>query len=147
MGKGVEKVLSHDSQSGVLRVAFSPDGATLATGHSDFTCVLWDVKTGKKRATLTGHTGEVISLDFSPDGAILATGGAESEIRLWDVASGKTPATSAVIVALSAQSVLPRDGRTSFRLQRSRTAEALGLARRQVPGIVRLGRGRRPSVR
>ena len=93
VGKGVEKVLSHDPQSAVLCVAFSPDGTTLATGHGNFTCVLWDVTTGKERATLTGHTDEVMSLDFSPDGAILATGGADSTIRLWDVASGKIKAT------------------------------------------------------
>ena len=93
VGKGVEKVLSHDPKSAVLCVAFSPDGTTLATGHSNFTCVLWDVTTGKERATLTGHTGQVMSLDFSPDGAILATGDAESNIRLWDVASGRIKAT------------------------------------------------------
>jgi len=40
----------------VVSVAFSLDGKTLATGSWDRTVKLWDVATGKERATLKGLT-------------------------------------------------------------------------------------------
>ncbi|MDE0324129.1 MAG: hypothetical protein OXN27_09430, partial [Candidatus Poribacteria bacterium] len=57
----------------VTDLAFSPDGATLASGSGDRTIRLWDVATGTLRQILIGHTDRVTDLAFSPDGAILAS--------------------------------------------------------------------------
>ncbi|MFC7884714.1 trypsin-like peptidase domain-containing protein [Streptomyces sp. NPDC057376] len=82
-------------------LAFSPDGTTLAvtvfgarTSKSDQSEVqLWDVREGRRTATLEGHTGQVTSLAFSPDGETLATGASDATARLWDVRRHRPLAT------------------------------------------------------
>src|SRR5262249_24314645 len=65
------------------------DGKTAASGSSDSTVRLWNVKTGQELRTLRGHTLRVTALAFTPDGKILASAGGEQAIKLWNVASGK----------------------------------------------------------
>lgn len=70
----------------VPAMAFSPDGATLATGDMDGAIVLTDIATGAHRV-LTRLTGALASLDFSPDGKRLASSAGRS-VRVWDTESG-----------------------------------------------------------
>ncbi|MBI1953628.1 MAG: GNAT family N-acetyltransferase [Candidatus Omnitrophica bacterium] len=74
--------LDHSARS----VALSPDGRTIATGRIEGEIHLWEVGTGKKKAILEGHTGEVSALAFSPDGKRLASGSRDATVRLWDLA-------------------------------------------------------------
>jgi WD40 repeat protein len=69
-------------------VAFSPDGATLASAAGQ-TIKLWDVATGRERRRLKGHGHDVYTLSFTPDGTALLSGGGDRSVRLWDVASGR----------------------------------------------------------
>ncbi|KAL6806188.1 WD40 repeat-like protein [Trichoderma sp. SZMC 28012] len=73
---------------GVISVAFSPDGKTLASASGDKTIRLWDAATGSHQQTLNGHDERVIFITFSPDGRTLASTSADTTIRLWDVATG-----------------------------------------------------------
>ncbi|KAF8295388.1 WD40 repeat-like protein [Clavulina sp. PMI_390] len=72
---------------GVRSVAFSPDGAVLASGSDDRTIrLLWDLNTHSvKGQPLIGHTNSVTSVALSPDRAVLASGSDDRTIRLWDV--------------------------------------------------------------
>ncbi|HZE98118.1 MAG TPA: c-type cytochrome domain-containing protein [Planctomycetota bacterium] len=72
--------------AGVL--AASPDGKLLATAGPDNGIVLWDLATGIKTQTLSGHTGPVLSLAFSTEGGQLLSGSADKNLRLWTLAGG-----------------------------------------------------------
>ena len=77
----------------VYTLAFSPDGKTLATAGNDSFIKLWDVATGKDKATLKGHPKAVRFLAFNPDGTLLAWVSADSTTVLWDIATCKRKST------------------------------------------------------
>jgi WD40 repeat protein len=51
---------------------------------------VWDVQTGKRLLTLSGHTASIQVAVFSRDGTHLATGGYEGAVKVWDVSAGPT---------------------------------------------------------
>ena len=74
---------------GAETVAFSPDGALLASSQDPIE--LWDVKTKQPVATFRGHTHLVRSMAFSPDGATLASVDFDGNVLLWDMSEYVTP--------------------------------------------------------
>jgi hypothetical protein len=70
-------------------VAWSADGARLATAASDGTARVWDARTGREALALRGHGGPVYSVAWSPDGARLATGSGVGTVRIWDARTGQ----------------------------------------------------------
>ncbi|MGI5330648.1 WD40 repeat domain-containing serine/threonine protein kinase [Actinomadura nitritigenes] len=79
--------LGGDQPNGITAVAFSPDGATLASGVTKEPILgIWDLRTRRLITKLFGHTGmDVGSVAFSPNGRTLASGGDDHTIRLWKV--------------------------------------------------------------
>jgi WD40 repeat protein len=73
----------------VYGVAFSPDGARIATGSWDGTAKVWDAASGRLIRTLKGHPTEISSLIYSPDGRQIATGSADYTVKVWDAAGGR----------------------------------------------------------
>lgn len=98
------KALATLEHRGVTRIAFSPDGKTIAsgggdrsqgwieTGRGDRRIILWDLPSGKKKRVLEGHRDTVVGLAFSPDGETLASaseGEGKEPVRLWKADTGE----------------------------------------------------------
>ena len=69
----------------VMSLAFSSDGASLASGSMDRTIKLWDMQTGGVVKTFHGHTSWVVSISISTDYTMIASGSLDKTIRLWNI--------------------------------------------------------------
>lgn len=73
----------------VRDVAFSEDGALIATAGLDTAVILWDANTGQKLQTFTAPTRALNSLAFSPNRPHLAAAGDDGIVYVWDWTSGR----------------------------------------------------------
>jgi WD40 repeat protein len=119
-----KKTIEMDYGRIVPRIAFTPDGKTLAVLYAGETdrdpkaddlnggVRLFDVATGKALRTIRGHKHMAISLAFSPDGKLLATGGSQNDfdVRLSDARTGKELCAIAVAATVPALAFSP-DGK------------------------------------
>ena len=77
----------------VWSVAISPDGQTICSGGDDNNIKVWDLATGRLKATLTGHREWVGSVAISPDGRTVVSGSLDNTIKVWDLATGHLKTT------------------------------------------------------
>ena len=73
----------------VSAVAFSPDGASLATGCRDNLVRVFDLATGKIQLQLKGHGAYVSSVEFNVDGGRLVSGSYDETAVVWNAVTGK----------------------------------------------------------
>ena len=96
-------------------LAFSPNGAVLALGHTD-SISLWNVtKTGMQAhsAIPDNHRGFSDILTFSPDGkTLLDSKWSEARIQLWDVDTGRSLGTLSGHTEPIETLVFSHDGKT-----------------------------------
>jgi WD40 repeat protein len=97
-GKDLPALSNTAGKNPINRLAFSPDGRTLAGNDSQSHILLWDTASGKMRATFQQEGRRwVSSVAFSPDGRILAASVGDSPNRdhqpglivLLDAATGQ----------------------------------------------------------
>jgi hypothetical protein len=75
--------------TGLQSLAFSPEGASLATGDRAGRIQLWDVSSGEELLTLKLGETAISGLAFSPDGMTLAATSLGNGIQLWDLGGGR----------------------------------------------------------
>jgi DNA-binding beta-propeller fold protein YncE len=84
------QVTAVPSDDRLLSVAYSPDGALIATGGRNGTVQLWNADAVEIVETLAQSEGAPIArVKFSPDGRWLAATGAAGTVSLWDMENGK----------------------------------------------------------
>jgi len=76
---------------GTLCVAFSANGAVLASGGADGAVRLWRASDGGEVACFTGHEGAVRAVAVSPDHRFAYSGGADGTVRRWAIAPTAIP--------------------------------------------------------
>ena len=88
----LKESLTEDTEE-IVRVAFSPDGATFVSGSKDGVR-LWDAVTWEHKRMITGPTPKLFNMAFSPDGKLFVvqqTG--EKTLSLWRTETWETKAT------------------------------------------------------
>ena len=73
----------------IVTLAFSPDGALIASGGHDGAVRVWDVQMGRLVQALHGHTRRISTVRFTPDGGLIVSSSYDETIRLWDAHSGQ----------------------------------------------------------
>uniref|UniRef100_A0A8C5JZA2 WD repeat and HMG-box DNA-binding protein 1 n=1 Tax=Jaculus jaculus TaxID=51337 RepID=A0A8C5JZA2_JACJA len=66
-------------------VVFSPDGANVAAGSSDFLIKIVEVMDNSQQKTFRGHDAPVLSLSFDPQNIFLASASCDGSVRVWHI--------------------------------------------------------------
>jgi WD40 repeat protein len=119
--KGKERARLTGHETGVTRLAISPDGKRLASASFSGEIKLWDLDTAKELRTLAGHKAIVWGLAFSPDGATLASASGEPKpnpgvtagvVKLWDADTGEERLSLKMEDAIATAVAFTPDGKT-----------------------------------
>lgn len=122
---------------------YSPDGHWLASGGSDGSIALWDVRDpveAELKHTLRGHDDRVFRVAFHPEGTLLAAGSADHTISVWNMQThqlvhrlrGHTHWLGTVIFSPDGRTIASGSLDETIRLWDSQSGESLGVL--YVPG-------------
>jgi WD40 repeat protein len=99
------------SDSPPFRLAWSPDGRRVVSGHHSGQLVIWDLEEGSTRV-IAAHGGPAMGVAFSPDGAVIASAGYDGAVSFWDTETLAPLAQFPRHAAPAADVVFSGDGNT-----------------------------------
>ncbi len=73
----------------IFALAVDPRGERLAVGGAAATVPIYDLETGERTATASGHSAGIYTMAFDPTGAELATAGFDGRLRLYRAGDGE----------------------------------------------------------
>ena len=73
----------------IFALAVDPRGTRLAVGGAAPAVPIYDLETGERTATASGHSAGIYTVAFDPAGAELATAGFDGSLRLYRAADGE----------------------------------------------------------
>ena len=83
------KQLRGTGGSATVGLVFSANDRYVVAVSRDSSATAWNVETGERRFSLSGHAHGLRSLSASADGSLIATGGEETRVMLWDGSTGR----------------------------------------------------------
>ncbi len=83
-----EATLLRGHSDTVYSVAVSPNGKYIASGSSDGTLWLWDLKKSEPMHRLTGHSDKVKAVAFGPDSSWVVSASDDASVRFWRAKDG-----------------------------------------------------------
>ncbi len=89
---GAELRTFYGHPEGLAAIAFSPDGAKLATASDKSfapTIIVWDTVTGAELLRENEIFGDVTAMNYRADGVLLSLDVLDDEMNVWDVAAKK----------------------------------------------------------
>ena len=75
-----------DHTNRVFTVAWSPDGASIASGDEDGNVYVWHTAGRQTYFRYTGHKGAINAVAWSPDGKFIASASADNTVHVWQPA-------------------------------------------------------------
>ncbi len=83
---------SYNGHKGAVRaVAWSPDGAYIASGGADYTAQIWQpMPNAYAQVVYHGHSNIINALDWSPDARFVASASDDRTVQIWNPLSGGT---------------------------------------------------------
>lgn len=122
-----------NDQTEMNGIAFSPDGAMIATTGDDGSIRLIDFTTRRERVKIPkAHITKAFSVVYTYDGKQLLSCGEDAAIRIWNAQSGAPEGEFAGHTDLVNQIMVSRDGRLVVSASSDGTARVWNLADRSV---------------
>jgi serine/threonine protein kinase len=85
----VEELPLIEPSSQINSFVLDRDGQTLVGGDEKGNIYLWEVATGERKKTITGHRKAILAIAISNDQQILASSSEDGTIKVWDLKTGK----------------------------------------------------------
>ena len=88
-GQNIQIIVQASHSKDISGFSISEKDSIFASTGGDQKLKIWDLKTGRQFASLTGHHQEVTSICFHPLKQILATASNDSTVLFWNYITGK----------------------------------------------------------